>query len=304
MSIARQFQMVYELMGDGMLSAPELARRLEVSVRTVYRDVEALSGAGIPVYAQSGRGGGIGLMAGYTLDKSLLSESERHRLWLALKSVSAARPEEMAALIKKLGAPMGETDVDWLSVDFSRWGSEARDVEKFDAVVRALSQKLTLTFDYAASSGDVERRTVSPSRLMYKSQAWYLEAFCAARQDYRLFKLHRMRGVELGAARAPLPSRPQAAAEPGVRPGSVEKVVLLFAPRLAYRVYDEFDEGCVETLEDGTLRVTAYMPAGTWLMSHVLSFGAGVELLEPGWMRLLLREAAKNVWAVYQRSND
>lgn len=297
MSVARQFQIVYALMGEKVVSAGSLARELEVSVRTIYRDVEALSTAGIPVYAQPGKGGGISLMEGYALKGSLLNDSERQKLMLALKSISATDPAETAGLFKKLGALFQQDGGDWLSVDFSRWGSQAQDQEKFETVKRALTQKRILTFDYASSAGDVEARRVAPVRLMYKSQAWYLEAYCYAREGWRLFKLFRMRRILMGELYGAIPERPEVVFEP--REGKSQRVVLRFSPRLAYRVYDEFDEGCVETLEDGTLRVTTEMPVDQWLLSHVLSFGAGVELVEPIWMRQMVLEASKNVFEMY-----
>ena len=80
--INRQLEMIYILMDRGTVTAQELAQRFEVSQRTVYRDVESLSMAGIPVYASRGKGGGIRLMDRFVLDKRLLSQEEQQKILL------------------------------------------------------------------------------------------------------------------------------------------------------------------------------------------------------------------------------
>lgn len=120
MKSSRLFQIVYELMSGGRLTAPELARRLEVSVRTIYRDVEALCQAGVPISTGQGQGGGIALMDGFVLDRALMSASEQERLMLAVKALSSATGDS-AALLQKLGALFRAPEADWLSVDLDRW---------------------------------------------------------------------------------------------------------------------------------------------------------------------------------------
>ena len=101
----RLFSLLYLLLRKGSMTAPELARELEVSVRTIYRDVETLSMAGVPVYAASGRGGGVSLLPGYTFDRALLSEEEQNQLLIALQSLKAA-DQQVDALLQKLGAAL------------------------------------------------------------------------------------------------------------------------------------------------------------------------------------------------------
>lgn len=85
MQESRLFQIVYCLLEQGQATAPELAEKLEVSVRTIYRDMDALSAAGIPIYAQAGRNGGISLMKDFVLDKAVLSEDEKQEILTALQ---------------------------------------------------------------------------------------------------------------------------------------------------------------------------------------------------------------------------
>ena len=93
MSVGRQFQMVYLLLEKGRMTAGELAEKLEVSPRTVLRDVDALSAAGVPVYTTQGAGGGVALLDGYVLDRAAFSEEEQRQLLTALQSLPGQEGE-------------------------------------------------------------------------------------------------------------------------------------------------------------------------------------------------------------------
>ena len=85
----RLFKIVYYLLERGKSTAPELAERFEVSIRTIYRDLDAISAAGIPIYAIQGKGGGISLLQNYVLDKSILSDQEKEKILMALQGLIA-----------------------------------------------------------------------------------------------------------------------------------------------------------------------------------------------------------------------
>lgn len=102
MQIGRLFEMVYLLLERENITAKELAQRFEVSERTVYRDVDALSAAGIPVYTAKGKGGGIRLLPDFILNKSVLSSQEQDNILYGLQSLSAARYPEAGAVLGKL----------------------------------------------------------------------------------------------------------------------------------------------------------------------------------------------------------
>lgn len=91
MQEGRLFRIVYYLLDKGRATAPELAKHFEVSVRTIYRDIDILSGAGIPIYAETGRNGGIYLMKGVVLDKTVLSDEEKQEILLAIQSMNCTK---------------------------------------------------------------------------------------------------------------------------------------------------------------------------------------------------------------------
>ena len=186
--VARQFQMVYLLLEKGRMTAGELAERLEVSQRTVLRDVDALSAAGVPVYTTQGSGGGVALLDGYVLDRAAFSEEEQRQLLLALRSLPAQEGEQA---LTKLSALFRRGREDWLQVNLSRWGAGEADNEKFRFLKGAVLERQTLAFDYASSYGGIRARKVLPARLVFKGQGWYLQAFDLEREDYRTFRLSR-----------------------------------------------------------------------------------------------------------------
>lgn len=123
MRSSRLFQIVYRILRDGQTTAPALARLLEVSERTIYRDIEALCQAGVPIVTTQGHGGGIRLMDGYVLSRDVMSAAEKEELLLAVKSLASVT--QGSELLPKLGALFQHGGADWLEVDFSRWGKRA-----------------------------------------------------------------------------------------------------------------------------------------------------------------------------------
>lgn len=297
MKSSRLFQIVYRLLQDGRLTAPELAAQLEVSKRTVYRDIEALCEAGVPIVTEQGKGGGIRLMENFVFSKALMSEAEQEQLLLAVKSLSSVTQEN--ELITKLGALFQRNGTGWLEVDFSRWGQSGKPDGRFDLIKTAILEKRVLRFQYAAASG-VGSRSVRPARLSYKSSAWYLQGFCLDRQDWRTFKLTRISALRLTDERFDetlLPPPIEIVDEPAEWP----MIRLRFPPAAAFRVYDEFENVLQET--DGSLLVTTRMPLGDgWLYGYLLSFGGAAEVIEPESVRRGLAERARAIWKQYEKN--
>ena len=155
--VTRQFQMVYLLLEKGRMTAGELAEKLEVSPRTILRDVDALSASGVPVYTTQGAGGGVALMDGYVLDRAAFTDEEQRQLLTALQSLPGQEGEQV---LTKLSALFRRGQEDWLQVNLSRWGSGPADNEKFLFLKRAVLERQTLAFDYASSHGSTRPRKV------------------------------------------------------------------------------------------------------------------------------------------------
>lgn len=299
MKYDRLFQLLYLLLSKEALTAPELAGRLEVSVRTVYRDVDALAAAGVPICTVAGKGGGISLMAGYAFNRALFSDEEQNQILFAIQSMRAAdRPAD--ELLGKLSGLFQKRGADWIEVDFSRWGYGRVDQKRFELLKTAILEKLVLETVYVNMAGEVTRRRIRPLRLVFKSRGWYAQAWCQHARDYRLFKLSRMLELKLTEERFtedyPLPplETEAMATEPNL------PVKLLFAPTAAYRVYDEFDPAGIERQADGSLLVHSFLPLDEGMVGYLLTFGTGLTVLEPSILRDNLVETALKIAARYE----
>lgn len=299
MKNGRLFEILYLLVEKRALTARELARRFEVSERTIYRDVDALSAAGIPVYAQRGQGGGIRLLPQFVLDRALLSREQQDELLFALQAVLATRAVEEGDTLSRLSALFHREGGDWLEVDFADWGSGARERENFRLVKEGILSRRLLSFTYYSSAGQRTRRRAEPARLVFKSGSWYLQAFCLKRQDWRAFRLVRMDELALEETRFQHRPVPPGVEDPdGDYPCTPLR--LRFAPSCAYRVWDYFSHGQVTREGDGALVVECAFPEDNWLLGFLLSFGDQVQVLSPPAWRERVRLAAKKTAALYE----
>lgn len=295
MKESRLFKIVYHLLEKGHATAPELAEMFEVSVRTIYRDIDALSEAGIPVYAEAGRNGGVCLLHHNILDKALLSDKEKLEILSSLQSLSATGIVYEKELLTKLSALFKIPSEDWFEVDFSRWGNKTRDNAKFEALKYAVVNHYTAAIVYINSYGVKSRRSIHPLKFMYKSKEWYIKAYCTAKKEFRTFKFNRIVELELTDKTFSPETYP---ASPETPDHGCRKIILRLPKEMAYRVYDEFDAEEIEPLPSGYLIVSAEMPADSWLIGYLLSFGAQVEVMEPLYLRKLLTEQAEQIIAL------
>ena len=293
MQESRLFKILYHLLDKGRATAPELAEKFEISVRTVYRDIDALSGAGIPVYTEPGRNGGIYLLNDFVLDKAVLSENEKQEILAALQSLHITREIDSSQTLQKLSAMFQLHSENWLEVDFSRWGNLGFDSEKFNLLRSAVIRRRNIKIRYAGSYEKISERVVQPYKLVYKAKAWYLQAFCTEKQDWRTFKLNRILDLEMmeeGFLRRNLPGSIDTSKE------KYQPVTLRFPKEMAYRVYDEFDKSQVQRQDNGDLIATADMPQDAWLTGFLLSFGTQVDILSPVHLKEAVAEQAKLIY--------
>lgn len=293
MQESRLFKIIYYLLDKGHATAPELAAKFEVSVRTIYRDIDALSGAGIPVYAETGRNGGIYLMNDFVMDRAVLSEREKQEILTALQSLSATQYIHNGETLDKLSALFHVSSGNWLEVDFSRWGDQQDDNRKFEVLKSAVMHCKCVKITYAGASETVSERIIQPLKLIYKARAWYLKAYCTKKQDYRIFKLTRILDCTiLDDSFIPnvFPEQESPSRQEEV------SIMLRFPKEMAYRIYDEFDKSQVERQENGDFIVSAQMPEDGWLIGFLLSFGPQVEILSPAHLREDVAEQARLIY--------
>ena len=293
MSDSRLFKILYYLLDREHATAPELAAEFEVSPRTIYRDVEALSSAGIPIYTEPGRNGGIYLLQDFILDRAILSENEKQEVLTVLQSIFATGYTGGKELLTKLSALFNVNTRNWLEIDFSRWGKCAYDNSKFEILKTAVIQYKELKIVYENTNSERSTRIIQPLKISYKSKEWYLKAFCMEKQDFRIFKLNRI--LELELLENTFVPRPYPEEKNNFQQ-SYHQIVLLFSKEIAYRVYDEFDRTEIEYQKNGDLVVHTEMPVDPWLIGYLLSFGAQVEIIEPKYLKGVLAVQAQEIY--------
>lgn len=196
MRLSRLLNMVMILLRQETVSASELATQFEVTTRTIYRDVDALNLAGIPIYTTRGRNGGIGILPNYKVDKKLLTESDIGNLLVALGGVqSLIDTPAIRATVQKIQAMYQPEQRTALSVQHADWTGS----EELKALAEQFSQAIQahqlVSFTYSDRTGQGSTRQIEPYRLTYKGERWYIQGYSLERAAFRTFRLSRIKTV-------------------------------------------------------------------------------------------------------------
>lgn len=293
MQINRMFEIIYLLLDKKIITARELAERFEVSQRTIYRDIETLSSAGIPVYMKKGRYGGISILDGFVLNKTVLTNEEKNDILSAMQAMGAINFNESNSALKKLSGLFGENNKDWIEVDFSYWNHSEKESITFNRLKEGILSKKIVTFTYSSGKGERTLREVEPLKICFKGMTRYLYAYCYLRQDFRFFKLTRINDLEITKTQFErIANKPILKIDAKFNDEFIT-LKLKVSANMAYRVYDEFDNYTKEP--DGSFIIKSKYPVGEWLYPYIVSFGEGCEVLEPLDVRNKVKEELKKI---------
>ena len=300
MKIDRLIGILSILLQKDMVTAPELADYFEVSRRTINRDIEALSKAGIPIHTTQGIGGGISIMNGYRMDRTLLTSRDMQMILAGLRSLdSVSGSRYYGPLMEKIQAGSSEliSGRDSILIDLSSWYKSSL-APKIATIQDAIENRHILDFDYYAPSGE-SKRSIEPYYIVFKWTSWYVYGWCLKRKDYRLFKLNRMDKVmETDKAficrNAPVPDL---FSEPAYPRNILLKA--LFDADMKWRLVEEFGPDCYEVKEDGRLLLTQDYSDINDLTMWMLTFGDKVEVIEPTEVRERLKNIAESMIETY-----
>lgn len=297
MQLNRLFEIIYVLLDRKSVTAKELAERFEVSTRTIYRDIEALSVASIPVYMRKGKGGGISLLPGFVLNKTVLTDQEKEDILSSLRALKAVDLNGPNTALNKLSSLFGESNSDWIEVDFSTWAKAEEETQIFNTLKSAILTGKVVWFVYANGKGQQSKRDAEPLKLCFKSGAWYLYAYCRLKCDFRFFKLKRIKELRVLAQNfeRPIPARIFSENHALQRESVTLKVRL--SSKVAYRVYDEFD--CYHQQTDGSFIAEMAFPKDEWIYHYLATFGSDCEVLEPKEIRDEFKKYLKNALKNY-----
>ena len=309
MKIDRLVSIIMLLLNQGRIGARELAERFEVSPRTIYRDIDAINMAGIPVRSATGVGGGFEIMPEYKLDKKVFSAADLSALLMGLSSLSnIVRGDELVHALAKIKSFIPadrakdiELRADQIRIDLSPWMGGSEIPSCLETIQAALQENRLLTFDYIAHHGNKTARTVEPYQLVWKSSHWYFQGYCHQRNDYRLFRLSRISNLRLR--------------EETFAPRGYQKPILDFAEtweaiqitiklRIHKSVMDRVLDYCAyeNFLPDGDEHYIVSFPflENDYYYDILMGFGPRCECLEPAPVRAEMKRRIHDMAARYK----
>lgn len=305
MKIDRLMGITMYLLNRNVVSAKELAERFEVSVRTIVRDIESLSMAGIPISSSTGASGGYEILDTFKLNKQITTMEDYLFIITALKGMCSAYDSEKinTTLEKLLTAGHYKDEEQRIFIDFGVV-REGRNIPQFvREIEEAIQNKRLIEFDYADSAGQKSHRTVEPLALNYRWYAWYLLAYCTNKNDYRIFKLNRLTDLTV--------TDRQINCEHGNVPELLEKqwrddtrryipMKLLCKAEVRVAIMEYMRGKIIEERENGDFVIATYGIENErmWL-SLLLGFGDSIEVLEPQEVIDMLKEKALQIQNLY-----
>lgn len=299
MKTERLFSILVLLLNIDKISAEELAKKFEVSKRTIYRDLESLSMSGLPITSFHGRNGGVGLMSSYKMDRHLFTDVEKQKLIDALNIHQNMLQEDNQILIEKLENLQGIAETfenfSYYSPTLHRKEIEEEIKDKIKAIRKVITHKKKLKIKYTSMSGENTDRIVSPSNLQLKDGSWFMEAYCDKRQDKRLFKLTRIREhKELGEECI------KTIESEAVSAKCYEEVELIFSKNQLGKLYDFFLEDEIK-INHNDITVTFTYDNNQNLLPFLLMFSSSVDVVKPEALKIsYYRELNK----IYKKIND
>lgn len=293
----RLFEIVYILIQKKKVTAKELANKFEVSTRTIYRDIETLSRANIPIYATKGKEGGIEILDEYVLNKMLLTEEEQKQILFALQGIKKVAGQNEKDILEKLSRLFNKKADDWIRIDFSNWGKDKEKEERFNKIKAAILNKNRIKFEYYNTNGEKSERIVEPLQIWFKDKSWYLIAFCKLKQDYRIFKIARIKEIEILEEHFERDLQQESKKEKCKFKTITLKLEI--SKKMAYRVYDEFEDSEITKKDDGSFIINVEYPENEWVYGYILSFGEYLKVLSPERVKRTIKNKIEKILKNY-----
>lgn len=287
--------MLYYILEKEKVTAKELADKFEVSLRTIYRDVDTLCDVGIPLYTTQGKGGGIEILPDFVLDKSLLTNEEKEQILASLQGLENTNKLYESELLKKLSGLFKIKNTNWIEVDFSSWQNSNN---VFEELKEAILNKRIITFDYFSSKEEETKRCVKPIRLLFKGQGWYLYAYCLKREDFRYFKLNRIKNLVL-TEDCYNDIFEDVVLKTEYKSDNLITLYLKFDKTVAFRVYDEITTPITQDAE-GNLLCKLTIENDYNLYYYLFTFAESVEVLAPFSVRTEFKEKLEKMLNLYK----
>ncbi|MEF9960065.1 MAG: YafY family protein [Niameybacter sp.] len=311
MKTDRLIAIIMILLNCEKTTATKLSEIFEVTPRTIYRDIDTIAQAGIPIVTTTGVEGGIGILPAYKVDKQFFSDSDIQSLLMGLSSISTTLPQkELIGTIEKLKTllpPEYAQDLllksNQITIDLTTWMGNKKFIPTLEKLKKALNTSTLVRFDYYNLEGTKTNRVVEPYQLILKESCWYLQGHCTLKNDFRIFKLSRIFGLNIVNSTfiprdfTPLPLSGK---------GWIDKQLISIQLRIDASLLEKMIELCgEENIQAGdghTFIVNFPFVPDAMGYNLLLSFGAQCECLSPDFVRTALKHHIKKLYHMYDSS--
>lgn len=287
MKLERLIYILLSLLNKKRITAKEIAERFEISTRTVYRDMDTLSLAGIPIYSERGDKGGFYIPSDYKIDRNFFTEEERQFIINMSQNVSKiVGHSSLDSIEHKLSSQDIVRTNSPFYFDLSSWTLNTNYLLEIEEAIQTGKK---ISFSYYSKKQEKSQRTVIPYRLIYKLNAWYVIGYCLERFDFRIFKLTRIRELELVEIKDKpfdYPRLSQEKLDLFLNPpknkveGQREEIELVFTIFALPKIYDHFTEEEI-TIEQTRIKVHAFRALTPAFFELILSFAHQVKIISP-----------------------
>lgn len=308
MKIDRLISIIMILLEQEKVSAKSLSEMFEVSPRTIYRDLEAINQAGIPILATSGPGGGAEILNTYKVEKRLFSTSDLTTLLMGLGSMQSNLPSNeivgTLAKVKGMIPPEKQRELTFranqIKIDISPWLNAGGLSETIETIKIALQQCRLLRFDYRDIKNQSSERRIEPYRLLLKGEDWYVQGYCLARKDFRTFKLLRLKKICILAQTFDIRDFP---AERLDNARFNDKHLVQAKLRVHEDIRDQivarFGEDCLTPEDKEHYIADVHLPVEDLACCYLLGFGNKCVCLAPEQLRAKMQQLSTEVYDFY-----
>ncbi|WP_085246550.1 helix-turn-helix transcriptional regulator [Gilliamella mensalis] len=314
MKINRIITIIMVLLQREKISGKELAEKLNVSLRTIYRDIQVIEGAGIPIITYQGSAGGISILKNYKISKGLFTKEDVIVLLKGLNLLSSPilnedenvrTLEKIKSLLSKHDLDQVRNDLSQLTVDLSPWLSKQNINNKISIIKEAINKQLRLSCEYIKLKNKQDSRLIESYKLVFKEKEWYLQAFCLSRNDFRLFKLSKMSNIKITNTKFIKQTTPDALSsfEKDMEK-RVFKIKLLIDNSILERILDYCDEQDLHKLNDKQYIVDFNFIDDDYSYGILMSFGHQCICLEPEYVRKEMIERTKKLINSYKKNDN
>lgn len=307
MKIDRLLSIIMVLIEQNKISASKLAEMFEVTPRTIYRDIETIQAAGVPIVTYTGTNGGIGILENYKIDKKFFTKEDMITIMTGLGNISSSVTNSgLNKVLTKLQSLIPEDHTQEIKlksgqvvIDLTTWSGNKKLQANLIKIKEALNQRRYLIFKYLDGNGKSTERKVEPYQLLWKEEKWYINSYCTMRNDFRLFKLSRISYLKVLDETFSLREFDMEELRMNWSEKRILNIKLLADVSLKEKILERCEEENITYCGKNKMIVEFPFVDDDFGYELLLSFGNKCECLEPVEIREKLIEKIRNMLHIY-----